>query len=105
MIYIKENYSDSTCKGLYFRASESSYLSSHRSVESRKSLRLLKRHSCSGCSECEWLWDLITEDVNAADLLRDISHGYIYTIEVDSSQGYYDDYPEVDSIEFVKINL
>ena len=96
------------CKGLFWRASVSSFLSSHRSIETRKSLRLLKRKSCTGCDQCEWIWDYIHEMICDSwgrdnDYLGEIEHGKIYTYKVNSSQGYFDQYPEIDDIEFVEV--
>lgn len=92
------------CKGIFWRAKVSSFLSSHRSIEVRKSLRLLKRKSCSGCEKCYWIWDNLSEMVDEVDdYLGDIEDGEIYTYNVVVSQGYYDLYPEIDYIEFIKV--
>ena len=40
------------CKGRVFRYSENMFISSHRSIEIRKSFRLLKKRSCPGCERC-----------------------------------------------------
>lgn len=47
------------CKGIFFRYYESYYMSSHFSIEFRRSYRLLKKLSCSGCDFCQQ----IREDV------------------------------------------
>lgn len=36
------------CKGLFWRGSESMYLSAHKSVEQRRSLRFLKKNRALG---------------------------------------------------------
>lgn len=92
------------CKGLFWRYSESQYLSSHNSIEIKKSLRLLKRKSCSGCPECEWVWEFIMDDIGNArsDYLSKLEQGKIYTYQVHYSQGYYDSHPEIDEFEFIK---
>ena len=95
---------DKKCKGLYWRGLESSYLSSYKSIEARRSLRFLKRKSCHGCEECDWIWDFLKEDL--ADNYCHINHvedGQLYTIKINKTQGYYDLYPEIDSIEFIKM--
>ena len=99
-----------TCKGLYWRGSVSTFLSSHRSIEVRKSLRLLKRKSCTGCHKCEWLWEYLNEDIWGSsklggdnDYIGKIKDGKIYTFQVNTSQGYYDQYPEIDNIDFIEI--
>ena len=93
------------CKGLFWRANVSSFLSSHNSIEVRKSLRLLKRKSCSDCSSCAWIWEYFNEDVNIEphDYLGKIENGKIYTFKVHTSKGFEDLYPEVDYIEFVEV--
>jgi len=52
------------CKGLIFRFTSNSFLSKHGSIEDRKSLRLLKKDSCTGCPKCEWTWDYLREDIS-----------------------------------------
>lgn len=94
------------CKGLYWRAYVSSYLSSYNSIEVRKSLRLLTRKSCSGCDKCEWIWEYLNDDILAiapCEYIGEIENGKIYTYNVVTSQGYYDKYPEIDRIEFVEV--
>lgn len=51
------------CKGLIFRYSSNLYMSAHRSIEDRRSLRLLKRDSCSGCDNCYWMWEHLKEEI------------------------------------------
>ena len=95
---------DKKCKGLYWRGSESLYLSSYKSVEARKSLRFLKRMSCSGCEKCDWIWDFLKNDLS--DNYFNIDHvenGKLYTIKINTTQGYYDLYPEIDYYEFIKV--
>ena len=97
------------CKGLYWRAYVSSYLSSYRSIEVKKSLKLLKRKSCSGCEQCEWLWEHIYEEIagictwDNPDYLSELKNGKVYTFQVNTSQGFEDLYPEIDSIEFIEV--
>lgn len=92
------------CKGLYWRASVSCYLSNHNSIECRESLRLLRRKSCKGCEQCYWIWEILNEQL-ALDggYQGTIEHGKIYTFNVQTSQSYYDPYPEVDYIEFIEV--
>ena len=102
---------DKKCKGLYWRGSESLYLSSYESVETRKSLRFLKRMSCSGCEKCDWILDFLKDDLSNNYCNYNIDHvedGKLYTIKytikINTTQGYYDFlYPEVDSVEFIKV--
>jgi len=93
------------CKGLIFRASDGMYLSTHRSLEHRVSLRLLKRKSCPGCPECDWLWELIEEDLSeTSEFFRDIKPGKMYTPHV----SFYHNWEgcgekEVDGIEMMEV--
>ena len=101
-VNIKSNIKQ--CKGLFWRATVNSYVSSHNSIEVRKSLRLLKRMSCTGCVQCDWIWECFREDIGEfPDYIGDVENGEIYTYSVNTSQGYYDLYPEIDNIEFVKV--
>jgi hypothetical protein len=52
------------CKGLFWKRPVSTFLSSLRSIESRTSLRLLKRESCPGWEQCEWVRGSPTEDLD-----------------------------------------
>lgn len=93
------------CKGLYWRASVSSFISSYNSIETRKSLRLLKRKSCPGCEHCAWVLEWFNEEIycdTQSDYLGNLKHGKIYTFKVISYQDYYDIYPEVE-IEIVEV--
>jgi len=102
---LKENKNtDIECKGLFWRASVNSYLSTYKSIEYRESLRLLKRMSCKGCETCDWVWDALQEELELnGGYPGKIEHGKIYTYNVVTSQGYYDLYPEIDYIEFVEV--
>lgn len=94
------------CKGLFWRYTVSSFLSSHNSIEVSKSLRLLKRRSCPGCTTCGWLFDYFQEDIGIdgpVDYIGELEHGKIYTYNVVTSQGFEDSYPEIDYIEFVEV--
>ena len=65
------------CKGLFWRGRVSSYLSDHQSIEVRKSLKLLKRKSCSGCSQCGYIWEYLQEDLSyvTVDYIPNIKNG------------------------------
>lgn len=79
------------CKGFVFRCSVSSFLSKHNSIETRKSMRLLKTLSCKGCEQCSGLWEYLAEDIqNLADedFIGNLSSGSMYKAEV---RGDYED--------------
>lgn len=87
---VEEDSAD--CKGLFFRCKVSSFLSSHKSIETRKALRLLKRRSCSGCPSCYYLWDYLREDVSIMekqDFIDRLDNGQVYEYVVTSSQDYW----------------
>jgi len=96
-----------TCKGLFWRASSSCYVSSHNSIESRKSLRLLKRLSCRGCEKCDWVLDFLKEDINydPYDRLERCEDGKIYTYEVITSTEWETGHTEIDCIDFKEVKI
>lgn len=91
------------CKGLFFRASISCFLSSHNSIESKKSLRLLKRKSCNGCPQCSWvLEEEFPEYIVNVDFAKDmdnIEHGKIYELVSIVTPGPFE-YPDEVEIDF-----
>lgn len=96
------------CKGLFWRAEVSTFLSNYQNgynkqLEQRLKLRFLKRRSCKGCEQCDWLWNYLSEDPESFIDLSEIESGKVYTYKVHSSQGYYDLYPEIDEIEFIEV--
>ena len=64
---------------------------------------MLKRKSCKGCEQCEWMKDYISEFIiNESyneDFLEKIEHGKLYTFSVSVSKGYYDLYAEPDGLD------
>lgn len=89
-----------SCRGLFFRCSVNLFISSHGSIEERKSLRILKKKSCSGCEKCKWEMETFSEDLYfLCDLLKDVENGEIYKLEVIISPGTYE-YPDDIDIEF-----
>jgi len=107
MMFEKEVPEVEVCKGLFWRASVSSFLSSYNSIEVRKSLRLLKRKSCPGCKKCDWLWEYFSEDIpimaDGRDYLGKLKDGATYTFQVHTSRGFEDLYDEIDSIDFIEV--
>jgi len=102
-----ETIKKNNCKGLVFRGTVSSYFSAHKSVEVRKSLRLLKKDSCSGCEYCEWIWEYLSEDITSCfyheDYMGVIKHGSKYKLKITTYKGYYDLYEEVGGVEFNEV--
>lgn len=70
------------CKGIYFRAEVSNFISGNNTdINTKLKLRFLKRKSCLGCEKCGWFWDYIEDDIfmnNPAPYLPDLEHGEIY---------------------------
>ena len=98
-----KNDSDNGCKGIFWRGSVNCYVD-RGNIIVKKSLKLMKRMSCPGCENCDWLSEYFREDVaDGKDYLSGIEHGRMYTFKVHSSQGYFDSNPEIDDIEFVAV--
>lgn len=95
------------CKGIFFRYSRSSYVSSHQSVEFRESYRLLKKKSCPGCDECRYFWEeLSMDDVDTFNMEwpKEPCHGDLYKVRYiagwkDSDGDYYDWSWALDKVE------
>lgn len=94
----KEINSDITsCKGVFFRANVSKYWDSDKGViGERRTVRILKRKSCPGCSACAWIYDHLQEDVENVHI-EDVENGKVYSIIVtnehtDWETGIVDDY-------------
>jgi hypothetical protein len=103
-----EEKEESKCKGIVYRGVVSSYISSHNSVEVRKSLRILKRESCPGCSKCGWMNDFINEDIwggdfHSVDYLPNIENGKKYRLQISTYHDHETGYSEVDGSEFVEV--
>ena len=95
---------NSDCHGLVFRFSSSVYFSKHNSVEVRKSLRLLKRDSCPGCSLCAGDIDYLKEDIEncgSEKYLDGLIDGEKYQLVIKGSYDY--EYGWDAESEFVKV--
>ena len=104
LITIPEDKQPDNCKGLVFKLNINSYLSSYSSIETRKSLRLLKRKSCPGCEKCDWIWDHLQEDISCCDndFLNQLDDNFEYKIVVNSSYNHWSGEHECE-LEFKKI--
>lgn len=85
------------CKGMFFRYSKNSFVSSHGSIEIRESYRLLKRKSCPGCDMCQQLdEDIANVGMDAIVLPIDPEPGGVYELKFVSNglneEGYCDDW-------------
>lgn len=71
------------CKGIYFRAEVSNFMSGDGTdINTKLKLRFLRRPSCAGCEKCGWFWDFIKDDlwtVSPGAYLPDLENGKTYT--------------------------
>jgi hypothetical protein len=91
--------STTECKGKVYRCYINQYYSYHKSIEVRKSLRLLKKESCSGCEKCDWVDEFLSEDIMCSednDYLKDLKGDKKYKLCFTGGKGYY---PEDDWVE------
>lgn len=90
-------YNPENCKGLVFRAHVNQYLQNGRIVQ-HKELRLLKRRSCPGCKDCEWLLEQLSESLNLEMVnLDNVDSPLMYKLEAHIGT---DEYGYVDEAEF-----
>lgn len=79
-----------TCKGLFWRGSVSTYVTDlGLTIGVKKMLRFLKKKSCPGCAQCQWVLEHIDEDTSqnrVMDYIGDIKQGAVYTYEVDGDK-------------------
>ena len=71
------------CKGLFFRYTESSYLSKRNTLEYKQSFRLLKKKSCDGCDQCRGFWeDLGMSSIEeVVELPEGLIDNYVYRVQ------------------------
>ncbi len=93
------------CKGLYYRASCSSY-GDLEQIGERVRLRLLKRRSCPGCDNCWGIIEILKEYI-ACDTPPDLSrieHGKIYTPSIRiTSTGWETGYADEWEVQFTEV--
>lgn len=86
-----------TCEGLIFRCRVNTYFSNNRYVD-QTSFNLLKRKSCPGCEECEWLLEILSEFYNNEVVMFDeVADGGLYRLtivntHIDHETGRVDDF-------------
>jgi hypothetical protein len=99
----EEPHVNKDCKGKIYRCRVESFLNSKKTIETRKSLRLLKSESCPGCETCGWIDDFLAEDIvdePNSDYVGNIEHGKKYTIQGYWSPGPFE-YPDDGDLEIV----
>lgn len=84
------------CKGLFFRCRINAFEGNNGNYYKSLSLILLKRRSCSGCTDCDMIREYMTEGDEMHELSVDrMKHGAVYQILVqayfNSYEGYCDD--------------
>lgn len=70
------------CKGRVYKCYINSYMS-RTTIQTHKSLRLLKRKSCQGCDKCGWMDEALQleiEDDHKIDFLADLENGKMYKL-------------------------
>jgi len=101
-----ENKSEKVCKGKFFRASVNGFMSADGTYTYQERMKPLKRMSCSGCADCDWIEDDLKEFI-CNEMFPDVKDGIenaaIYTLEVtdisrDWESGIVDGY----ELQFVK---
>lgn len=105
---VKEN-KEIECKGLFWRANVSSYMAKtddkgiYKNLTLKKKLIFLKKRSCKGCGECNFIFDEINDMYqNDPTFIDHVKHGKIYTAKILTTYNYYDGI-EVDGIEIVEV--
>jgi hypothetical protein len=59
---VLETENKPVCKGLFFRVRDS-HFGSKKGITRKRDYQLLKRLSCSGCPDCDQLWDELKEQM------------------------------------------
>jgi len=94
------------CKGLYYRKWDEHYISKGDNVVEKTSMSMLKRLSCKGCEECDWLKSAIKEELKENLPLRiyekDYNPGDLYQLKYswigdDDWELYFDGIPMTES--------
>lgn len=95
------------CKGLFYRGRVSSFLDKKGGYTYQERMVPLKRMSCPGCDQCEWLRDSLSESVSYGDtpVIKDIKDGAMYSLKVvnesrDFETGHIDSW----DMEFVEVS-
>lgn len=103
-----EQHDTQSCKGLFFRAHMTKFMSSMHTLEfvEKRRLRILKKRSCKGCVRCEGLREMLKESI-FNEFAPDVTHvkeGALYKLQcnatsTDPETGLVDDW----ELEFVEI--
>ena len=80
----------SPCKGLFFRGRESIYIDKKDSFIYQQKMIPLKKKSCKGCPQCEWLRESLKErySLDCAPIIENLTDGAtykLYAVEIGSS--------------------
>jgi hypothetical protein len=90
------------CTGKVYKCYDTSYVDSNGGYVQKTTFKELKRLSCN-CMRCEIEKETLDEYIsfNTFPIVNEIVDGGLYTLKINTYQGYYDLYPEVEDIEFV----
>ena len=79
---VSKEPTEEPCKGVFFRGYSSLFYDGNK-IEQRQGVRLLKGKSCTGCSQCLWVYDNLSEEVSCETLIMPkIEHGELYSVRI-----------------------
>lgn len=88
-----------TCKGRFYRATENTFINSKGCYIEKRVMTPLKRLSCPGCEQCDWIDDELNEFTLNGDtqIEPDFNNKSIYKLTMlaeyrDWETGYIDDF-------------
>lgn len=61
---LSEYKNSPACRGLIFRCRINRFINKRGEYVETTRMIPLKRKSCSGCEECDWLMEFLSEDIN-----------------------------------------
>jgi len=73
------------CKGIYLKVKVNSYIFGNEkndgTIHQNKVLKLIKRKSCSGCSDCQVIWDYLRQNLDHDEtMLNSLENNIIYNV-------------------------
>lgn len=98
---VNETDKSSTCKGQIYRARINRYQITRGDFVETRIMNLLKRKSCTGCEECDWEDNIVSEIMFEEEMRPDLSHvkhGELYEriIEIEHHTDWESGFPDND---------
>lgn len=90
-IPVKDNEEKPPCKGVFYRVTESAYLT-QRGFAKKLQVDQLKSLSCPGCDSCLPMYDFLAEELNCGafpEFLTPLQSGGVYQLKFNGHRGYY----------------